>query len=113
MLSEAKLVEEVVNDAETGPQQTEDEKEKPEKEASVAQKDEGKEDTSATPKSEILFSSGTVEVKLIQKDTEESVEEAHEALDEYVSLFLFCFPAIPLDWKAGGQGIWTPESVDN
>ncbi|KTG04166.1 hypothetical protein cypCar_00010349 [Cyprinus carpio] len=88
VLSEAKLVEEVVNDAETGPQQTEDEKEKPEKEASVAQKDEGKEDTSATPKSEILFSSGTVEVKLIQKDTEESVEEAHEALDESADLYL-------------------------
>ncbi|XP_016333260.1 uncharacterized protein LOC107681466 isoform X2 [Sinocyclocheilus anshuiensis] len=88
VLSEAKLVEEVVKDAETGPQQTEDEKEKQEKEASAAQKNEGKEDTSATPKSEILFSSGTVEVKLIQKDTEESVEEVHEALDESADLYL-------------------------
>ncbi|XP_026093398.1 uncharacterized protein LOC113066034 isoform X1 [Carassius auratus] len=81
VLSEVKLVEEVVNAAETRPQQTEDE-------ASVAQKNEGKEDTSATPKSEILFSSSTVEVKLIQKDTEESVEEVHGALDESADLYL-------------------------
>ncbi|KTF76625.1 hypothetical protein cypCar_00035433 [Cyprinus carpio] len=82
VLSETKLVEEVVKDTETGPQQTEDEKEKQEEEASVAKENEGKDDTSATPKSEILFSCSTVEVKLIQKDTEESVEEAHETLDE-------------------------------
>ncbi|XP_059391303.1 FK506-binding protein 5-like isoform X2 [Carassius carassius] len=88
VLREAKLVEEVVNDAETRPQQTEDEKEQQEKEASVAQINEGKEDTSATPKSEILFSSSTVEVKLIQKDTEESVEEVHETLDESADLYL-------------------------
>ncbi len=103
VLSEAKLVEEVIKDAETGPQQTEDEKEKPEEEASVAKENEGKGDTSATPKSEILFSSSTVEGKLIQKDTEESVEEAHETLDEYVSLVHSVFPAILLVWKADGQ----------
>ncbi|XP_016134026.1 neurofilament medium polypeptide isoform X2 [Sinocyclocheilus grahami] len=90
VLNEPKLVEEVVKDAETGPQQTEDEKEKQEEEASVAKENEGKEDTSATPKSEILFSSSTVEVKLIQiqKDTEESMEEAHETLDESAYLYL-------------------------
>ncbi len=71
VLSEAKLVEEVIKDAETGPQQTEDEKEEQEEEASVAKENEGKGDTSATQKSEILFSSSTVEGKLIQKDTEE------------------------------------------
>ncbi|XP_016418532.1 fibrous sheath CABYR-binding protein isoform X2 [Sinocyclocheilus rhinocerous] len=90
VLNEPKLVEEVVKDAETGPQQTEDEKEKQEEEASVAKENEGKEDTSATPKSEILFSSSTVEVKLIQiqKDTEESMEEVHETLDESAYLYL-------------------------
>uniref|UniRef100_A0A8C1XCS1 OTU deubiquitinase with linear linkage specificity a n=1 Tax=Cyprinus carpio TaxID=7962 RepID=A0A8C1XCS1_CYPCA len=88
VLSETKLVEEVVKDTETGPQQTEDEKEKQEEEASVAKENEGKDDTSATPKSEILFSCSTVEVKLIQKDTEESVEEAHETLDESADLYL-------------------------
>ncbi|XP_016345506.1 neurofilament medium polypeptide [Sinocyclocheilus anshuiensis] len=91
VLNEPKLVEEVVKDAETGPQKTEDEKEKQEEEASVAKENEGKEDTSATPKSEILFSSSTVEVKLIQiqKDTEESMEEVHETLDEYESAYLY------------------------
>lgn len=114
VLSETKLVEEVVKDTETGPQQTEDEKEKQEEEASVAKENEGKDDTSATPKSEILFSCSTVEVKLIQKDTEESVEEAHETLDEYVSLVHSVFPAILLVWKADGQkSIWASESIIN
>ncbi|XP_058621236.1 uncharacterized protein LOC131533142 isoform X2 [Onychostoma macrolepis] len=88
VLSEAKLVEEVIKDADTGPQQTEDEKEKEEEEASVAKENEGKGDTSATPKSENLFSSSTVEGKLIQKDTEESMEEVHETLDESAYLYL-------------------------
>ncbi|XP_043082608.1 uncharacterized protein LOC122329953 isoform X2 [Puntigrus tetrazona] len=87
-LSEAKSVEEVVKDAETGPQQTKDGQEKQEEEASVAKENEGKEDTSADPKSEILFSSSTVEVKLIQKDTEQSMEEVHETLDESADLYL-------------------------
>lgn len=88
--SDAKLVEEVVKDAETGPQQAEDEMVKQEEESSAAQENEGKEDTSIPPKSEILFSSSTVKVQLIQKDIEESVEEVHDTLDEYVSLF-HCF----------------------
>ncbi len=103
VLREAKLVEEVIKDAETGPQQTEDKKEKQEEEASVAKENEEKGDTSATPKSEIIFSSSTVEEKLIQKDTEENVEEVHETLDEYVSLIHSVFPTILLVWKADGQ----------
>ncbi|XP_059380382.1 uncharacterized protein LOC132115957 isoform X1 [Carassius carassius] len=88
VLSKTTLMEEVVKDAETGPQQTEDEQEKNEEETSVAKENEGKEDTSATPKSEILFSCSAVEMKLIQEDTEESVEEVHETLDESADLYL-------------------------
>ncbi|KAI2649123.1 Ubiquitin thioesterase otulin [Labeo rohita] len=86
--SDAKLVEEVVKDAETGPQQAEDEMVKQEEESSAAQENEGKEDTSIPPKSEILFSSSTVKVQLIQKDIEESVEEVHDTLDESADLYL-------------------------
>lgn len=88
VVSDAKLLEEVVKGvAETGPQQTEEEKEIQEKEASVAQENDGKEDTSDTQKEEIIFSSGFVEMKLIPpKETEESLEEVQEPLDEYVTL---------------------------
>ncbi|XP_073686499.1 uncharacterized protein [Garra rufa] len=86
--SEAKLLEEVVKDAETGTQQAEDGMQKQEEKSSVAQENEEKEDTSTIPKSEILFSSGRVEVQLIQKDTEENVEEVHDTLDESADLYL-------------------------
>ncbi|XP_048031297.1 fibrous sheath CABYR-binding protein isoform X2 [Megalobrama amblycephala] len=90
VVSDAKLLEEVVKGvAETGPQQTEEEKEIQEKEASVAQENEGKEDTSNTQKEEIIFSSGFVEMKLIPpKETEERLEEVQEPLDESADLYL-------------------------
>ncbi|XP_077100464.1 uncharacterized protein LOC143751702 isoform X1 [Siphateles boraxobius] len=88
--SDAKLLEEVVKGvSETGPQQTEEEKEKQEEEASVAQENEGKEDTSDSKKEDIIFRSSTVEIKLIHvKETEESVEEVQEPLDESANLYL-------------------------
>ncbi|KAK2869913.1 hypothetical protein Q8A67_024305 [Cirrhinus molitorella] len=86
VLSKEKLVEDDLQDVETGPQQAEAEMEKKEKESSVAQENEGKEETSTTPKSEILFSSGTVEVQVIQKDTEE--EEVHNTPDDSADLYL-------------------------
>jgi len=103
--SDAKLLEEVViGVSETGPQQTEEDKEKQEVEASVAQENEGKENASDTQKEDIIFKSCTVEIKLIPvKDREESVEEVQEPLDEYVSYLNSVFPAIPLLWKADGQ----------
>lgn len=103
--SDAKLLEEVVKGvSETGPQQTEEEKEKQEEEASVVQENEGKEDTSDTQKEDTIFRSSTVEIKLIPvKETEESMEEVQEPLDEYVSFLNSVFPAISLVWKANGQ----------
>ncbi|KAK7123927.1 hypothetical protein R3I93_022132 [Phoxinus phoxinus] len=88
--SDAKLLEEVVKGvSETGPQRTEEEKEKREEEASVAQENEGKEDASDTQKEDIIFRSSTVEIKLIPvKETEESVEEVQEPLDESANLYL-------------------------
>lgn len=84
-----KLLEEVKGVAKTGPQQTEEEKEKQEDEASIIQENEGKEDTSDTQKEEIIFRSGTVEMKLIpSKETEQSVEEVQEPLDESADLYL-------------------------
>ncbi|XP_067291656.1 neurofilament medium polypeptide isoform X2 [Pseudorasbora parva] len=90
LVTEAKLLEEVVKGVpETGPQQTEEAKEKHEEEASVVQENEGIEDTSNTQKEEIIFSSGTVEMKLMQpKEPEESVEEVQEPLDESADLYL-------------------------
>ncbi|CAM4721626.1 unnamed protein product [Leuciscus chuanchicus] len=88
--SDAKLLEEVVKGvSETGPQQTEEEKEKQEEEASVVQENEGKEDTSDAQKEDIIFRSSMVEIKLIPvKETEETVEEVQEPLDESANLYL-------------------------
>lgn len=86
--SEAELLQEVVKDvAETGPQQTEEEKDKEREETSVAQENEEKEGTSDTQKSETIFSSASVEVQVIRKP-EENVEEAQETLDESADLYL-------------------------
>ncbi|XP_056306692.1 fibrous sheath CABYR-binding protein isoform X2 [Danio aesculapii] len=86
--SVAELLEEVVKDvAETGPQQTEEEKGKQEEDSSVAQEKEEKEGISDTPKSETIFSSTSVEVQIIRKP-EENVEEVQVTLDESADLYL-------------------------
>ncbi|XP_051543629.1 uncharacterized protein LOC127434727 isoform X2 [Myxocyprinus asiaticus] len=92
VLTEMISLEEVVEDAaETEAQQTEENKEKQEEKTSVAQENEGMEDTesSETQKGEVLFSSHKVEVELVPiRERDRSVEEDPKVNDESTDLYL-------------------------